>query len=134
MEKRLVEIFNKTLKAATVVLTISLLWFSFVYYPKAVNRLKSESAAGRGLIGNVQASSLGFPFENSRFRIEYVSWSNFYLVTIHAKTADQFSQYKTESQLTLKNILSVDSLCGLNVAYSTNLPFVRQANDLPGGC
>lgn len=134
MEKQLSKILDRVLKAATVFLTLSLVWFSLVFYPKVVNQYKSYQTRGGGLVGNVEASSKSLPYENGHFKIQYLEKSNVYVVTILAQTADQYTQYQDEAGLTLKNILSLDKLCGLNIVYSSSLPFAGSEKSSQGHC
>ncbi len=123
MEKQLSNILDRVLKASIVVFTLALVWFAFVYYPKVINQFKHQPTTGGGLVGNVEASSKSLPYGNGRFTIQYSSTSNVYVIMVSAQTVDQYTQYKSEADLTLKNILSMDRLCGLNITYSSNLPF-----------
>ncbi|HCS79348.1 TPA: hypothetical protein DIV55_06465 [Patescibacteria group bacterium] len=133
-EKHLSDILDKILKASIVFLTLALVWFSVVFYPKAINKFKSQPKNDGGLIENVQASSRSLPYVNSHFTIEYLSQSNVYVIMVSAQTVDQYAQYKSEAELTLKNILSMDRLCGLNVLYSSNLPFAHPEKSSQSHC
>jgi hypothetical protein len=133
MEDQLSGILDRVFKASIVLLTLALVWFGFVYYPKITDRFKTQTT-DRGIVGNVEASSRSLPYGNGRFRIQYLGKSNVYLVAISGATIEQYTQYRDEAELTLKNILSVDSLCGLNIAYSSNLPFSVPKKSPPGHC
>lgn len=135
MEKQLSNILDRVLKISIIVFTLALVWFAFVYYPKVVNQFKHQPATGGGLVGNVEASSKSLPFGNNHFRIQYLEKSNVYAVMVSAQTTDQYRQYKSEADMTLKNILSLDRLCGLNnIVYSSNLPFVGPDKSPQGNC
>lgn len=127
-------ILDRVFKAGIVLLTLALVWFSLVFYPRAVDQFKSQPRNGGGLVGNVEASSKSLPYENGHFKIRYLAKTNVYMVAITAVTADQYTQYKNEAELTLKNILSLDKLCGLNITYSSNLPFIKSNGNSRSAC
>ncbi len=111
-----------TIKIAIIILALALFWFAFVYYPQVVNKFQGHRAS---FVTNVQASSKSLPYQNNHFKIEYAPAQNAYKITILAQTLDQYDQYKTESNLVLKNILSLDKICGLNIFYESSFSFVK---------
>ena len=133
MQTDLSKLLDGVVKTATVFLTFALVWFSLVYYPKVLNQFKNQSGE-RSLVGVVSAGSLGLPYDNGNFRIEYSAKQNIYLVAIRARTPEGYGQFVSESQITLKNILSLDNLCGLNVVYMSNLPFADPDKSTQGSC
>jgi len=117
------------IKAAIIILALALFWFTFVYYPQVVNKFQAQRTS---FVTNVMASSTGLPFQNDHFKIEYIPKQNSYKIVIFAQTLDQYNQYKTESGLALKNILSLDKLCSLNISYESSFSFVKR--EAPKSC
>ncbi len=123
-EKTVTNTFDLTIKTAIIILALALFWFAFVYYPQIVNKFQARKSS---FVTNVLASSTGLPYQNSHFKIEYSPKQNAYKITVFAQTLDQYDQYKAESSLALKNILSLDKTCNLNIIYQSNFSFVRQS-------
>ena len=111
-------------RAYTVILQLSILvfgaslaWFAFVYYPKVVDRYKNVPLPSTQKFGNVSANFSGFPIETQNFRVTYEAKPNSYYVFVEGEDLVAFVDNKNRAILALKSVLSVESVCKLNIFY-----------------
>lgn len=111
------KIYNVVMQFSIVVFSLTLAWFSFIYYPKIVNQYKNVATGGRPLAGQVSANFSNFPIETSSFKIEFDKNSGNYYVFVKGTTVSGFNENKNSAELALKSALSVQTLCNLNIIY-----------------
>lgn len=128
------KIFTIFLQLAIGLFTISLVWFSFVFYPRIVDRYKGVGLPQKAGIPDAAASD-GFPIETAQFRVVYEQGSNSYYAFIQGKNIADFVDNKNSASLALKNSLSLDSVCNLNVIFvSTEQLEIPQDYKNPASC
>ncbi|OGD83370.1 hypothetical protein A3J17_03170 [Candidatus Curtissbacteria bacterium RIFCSPLOWO2_02_FULL_40_11] len=126
--------FTIVLQLSIAVFTISLVWFSFIYYPKAVDRFQNVGLPQSKII-TAAAASDGFPIETSQFRIVYESEPNTYYVFIEGEDIAEFADNKNSASIAIKSALSLASICELNIIYvSTEDLTVPQDLKNPASC
>lgn len=109
--------FTVILQLSIFAFTISLIWFSFVYYPKAVEKFATVGLPQQRIVS--KAASFGeFPIETDQYRIVYEESSNTYYAFIEGKNIAEFTDNKNGASLALKSALSIDSVCTLNVIFA----------------
>jgi TRAP-type C4-dicarboxylate transport system permease small subunit len=130
------KIYNWVLTFSILAFTWALVWFAFVYYPKVVNQYKTGQFPKKLATGQVYASSYKFPIETSAFRLVYEVRSGTYYAFIAGQNLDQYLINRDSTQLALKTALSVQSLCGVNVIYSSveNLKIPDRFKVVDSGC
>jgi|SRR5579872_3919222 len=112
------KIYKPLLEASTIVLTITLVWFAFIYYPKVINKYKTGIAGSSPkIVTNVIAKDEKFPIETSAYRLTYEQTSNTYYAFVSGDMLDTFELNRQTAKLALKTALSVDNLCNFNVIY-----------------
>ena len=114
------KVYNRVLQFTTLALTVCLVWFAFVYYPKAVNDFTSGNFPKRTLIAPAAATSKQFPIQMKEYRIVYELESNTYYVFIEGSNLDVYLVNRNGAKLALKNALSFSDLCGLNIIYASS--------------
>jgi len=113
------KIFRTLTQLSVLVFTVALVYFAFVYYPKVLDKYKNQGVPGaKPVVAPVSAGEKKFPVETKNFRIEYSEDSDTYYVFVTGDKLDQFLINRNSAALTLKNTLSVDSLCSYKVIYS----------------
>lgn len=110
------KIFTVFLQLAIGLFTICLVWFSFVFYPRIVDRYKGVGLPQKNGIPDASASD-GFPIETAEYRVVYEQGSNTYYAFIQGKNIADFVDNKNRASLALKNSLSLESVCNLNVIF-----------------
>ena len=113
------KIYNSVLQLSILVFTSFLVYFAFVYYPRAMNTYRNASLAQKPFIPPAQAISSRFPIETVNYRIVYESASETYYVFIQGDVLNEFVSNKNAADLAIKSALSEDSLCGLNIIYNS---------------
>ncbi len=114
------KIYNSVLQLSILVFTAALVYFSFVYYPGIINQYKSgKIPVSKGVIAPVVAKAEKFPIETAAFRIVREEAANVYFVYVNGETLDKFVINKSGADLTLKSVLSMESICNLDVRYSS---------------
>ncbi len=127
--------FKVLTQVSVLVFTVALVYFAFVYYPKVIDKYKNQGVPGaKPVVATVAAGDKKFPLENKNFRIEYSEDSDTYYVFINGDKLDQYLLNRNSAVLSLKNTLSVDSLCNYKVIYSSskNLAVPEQYRPDPG--
>lgn len=119
MEEKASKFSHGIIQFLIVVFTISLVWFSFVYYPKALKKAGTAVLQKRPVVSTVSAISGAFPIESVWYKIDYAKESNTYYVFVRGSNLAEFVQNKNSARLALKSALGVDSLCGFQVVYSS---------------
>ena len=109
--------FTVILQLSIFFFTVSLAWFSFVYYPKAVDKFATVGLPQQRVVS--KAANFGeFPIETDQYRIVYEESSNTYYAFIEGKNIAEFADNKNGASLALKSALSLDSVCTLNVIFA----------------
>lgn len=109
--------YNVVLQASIVVFTGALVWFSFVYYPKIVDKYKNIPLPASKSLVKVSANYSGFPIETEAFRITYEAEPNSYYIFVEGNNLVEYVEYKNSAVLALKTALSVESICTFNMIY-----------------
>ena len=94
-----------------------LVWFAFVYYPKVIDKYKNVPLPTSQSSGKVLANFSGFPIETVQFRITYEAKPNSYYVFVEGDSLPTFVDNKNRAILALKSVLSVESVCKVNIFY-----------------
>lgn len=118
-----VRLYNSILQGSILIFTSILVYFSFVYYPQAVNFYKSVNVASKPLISPVVAQSNQFPIETNNYKITFEEASETYYVFVEGDNLDTFSINKQGAELALKNAISENSLCNTNIIYASSSNF-----------
>ena len=128
------KIFTVVLQASIAIFTVSLAWFSFIYYPKVVDRFKGVGLPQKTVV--TQAANFGqFPIETGQFRIIYEESSKTYYAFIEGENLAEFADNKNRATLALKSALSLESVCTLNVIYASTAKLeVPQDLKNPASC
>ena len=128
------KIYTWVLEISVVVMTLALVWFAFVYYPKVTSEYKTGAVLPKKtLYKPVYAQSTKFPIETSAYRIVYEQKSQTYYVIVAGQKLDEYVFNRDNAKLALKSALSLENLCNLNVIYtsSTGLEIPKEFQD-PG--
>jgi|SRR3989338_1061046 len=115
-----IKVYHSVLSLSTLVLTVALLWFAFIYYPKVINDYTTGNFPKKTRIAPVSAATKQFPIEAKEYRIVYETGSNTYYVFVAGTNLDAYLTNRNGAKLALKNALSLESLCTLNVVYSSS--------------
>ena len=119
-----IKIYNGVLQLAILFFTVALVYFSFVYYPRVISQYKSgRIPQGQPIIAPVVAKADKFPIETSGYRIVHEGISDTYFVYVNGESLDKFVINKNGADLTLKSVLSLVSICDLNVTYTPTAKF-----------
>ena len=114
------KIYSGVLQFSILAFTLALVYFAFVYYPKVVANYKAGKVPpAKPVIAPVAAVSGKFPIETKNFRIVYEEGADTYYVFVAGERLDQFLLNRNSASLTLKSVLSAESLCNYNVIYSS---------------
>lgn len=112
------KLFTIFIQLSIAVFTLVLIWFSFIYYPSIVKQYE-----GIGLPQNQIVSSAinygDFPIETVEFRLVYEAGSNTYYAFVEGNNVAEFAENKNRATLALKSALSLESVCDLNVIYTS---------------
>ncbi len=119
MNKSAPKIYSTIMQFSIVAFSLTLAWFSFIYYPKIVNQYKNVSTASKPA-GQVSANFSNFPIQTDTYRIEFDKNSGNYYVFVKGATINQYVENKNRAGLALKSTLSVQSLCKLNIVYASS--------------
>ncbi|OGD86587.1 hypothetical protein A2164_03470 [Candidatus Curtissbacteria bacterium RBG_13_35_7] len=118
--------FSHGHKITTVILqisiasfTICLVWFAFIYYPQIVKKFQKVGLPQTKVILNIEATSGSFPIETALYTIKYEKDSNTYYAFINGANSAEFVDNKNSATLALKSLLSVESICNLNVIFAS---------------
>src|SRR3989344_3549828 len=111
------KMFPIFLQISIFAFTISLVWFSFVYYPKIIDKF-SKVGIPQPRIPSKAVNFGEFPVETDQFRIVYEQKSDTYYAFIEGDNINEFKENKNASNLALKNALSIESVCSLKVIYA----------------
>ena len=112
------KVYNGVLQFSTLVLTICLVWFAFIYYPKVVKDYTTGNFPKKSTIAPVSATTKQFPIETSAYRIVYETGSNTYYVFVGGGDLDSYLTNRNGARLAIKSALSLDNLCTLNIIYA----------------
>lgn len=100
------------------IFTLALIWFAFVYYPRAVKQYEQVGLPSNKIISSASTFS-GFPIETEQFRIVYEISSNTYYAFIEGDNIADFADNRNRANLALKSALSLETICDLNLIYSS---------------
>lgn len=105
------------MQLSTVVLTIALFWFAFVFYPKTLKDVeKGKYSYKPAEVKPVGATSYTFPIKTSAYRIEIGSSGDYY-VFINGRDLYEYGNNRSSARLALKTALSLEDTCTVNVIY-----------------
>ncbi len=111
--------FTVILQLSIAAFTASLVWFSFIYYPKVVDRFAKVGLPQSRVVS--KAAEFGqFPIQTDQYRIVYEQSSNTYYAFIEGNNTPNFVDNKNGATLALKSALSLDSICSLNVIFASS--------------
>jgi len=126
--------FTVFIQLSIAMFTVSLVWFSFVYYPKVVDRFQNVGLP-QGKVITVASASNGFPIETSQYRVVYERDANTYYAFIEGLNIADYADNKNSATLEIKSALSLTSICELNIIYvSTSELKVPQDLRSPVSC
>ena len=112
------KLYKPLLQSSTVILTVTLLWFAFIYYPKVINKYKTGvQSNGPKIVTEVVAKDQKFPISTKAYRLTYEEKSQTYYVYVQGSMMDTFELSRQSAKLALKTALSVENLCNVNVIY-----------------
>lgn len=116
--ERVNKYYFRVLQVAVVVLTATLFWFSFVYYPKIVADVRlGKVFVVPKVVHPVTASSYNLPITTSAYRIEYQESASTYYVFVEGADLFQYTTNRDSAILALKSATSMTDLCSLSVIY-----------------
>ena len=118
MNEGYLKVFNGYLQFLIVFFTLSLVWFAFSFYPKEIKKLQPSGISTQSIVNQVAAGGNKFPIETEAFRVVYEQKSNIYYVFVQGQTVSQYKENKIAAQLSLKNALSAETLCGYEIIWS----------------
>ena len=113
------KIYNSVLQLSILVFTSALVYFAFVYYPKAINSYKNAALPQKAFVPSAVAQFNKFPIETAGFRIIWEKSSDTYYIFVKGATLNEYVDNKNRADLAMKNALSETSLCSLNIIYSS---------------
>ena len=119
MEETTSRIYKGILQFSILVFTVALAWFAFIYYPRIINEYRAGRIPAKQLVTTVSAKANKFPIETENYRLVFEDKSGTYYAFINGKTLEEYLNNKNGASLTLKSILSLDSLCGLNIIFAS---------------
>lgn len=119
MSESFIKAYNSFLQLSILLFTSALVYFAFVYYPRAISTYKTASLPQKPLVAPVAAESNKFPIETDQYRIVFEAGSETYYVFINGNGLEEFVLNKNGADLAIKNALSETSLCGLTIIYSS---------------
>src|SRR3989344_9000423 len=119
MEETTSRIYKGILQFSILVFTVALAWFAFIYYPKITSEYRAGRIPAKQLVTTVSAKGNKFPIEAENYRLVFEDKSGTYYAFINGKTLEEYLNNKNGASLTLKSILSLDSLCGLNIIFAS---------------
>lgn len=107
------------LQGLILVFSVSLIYFTFVYYPRVAGQIRLTVPFSNLFVDKVVAGGESFPVETTSYKITYERGSSLYYVFVQGSTLSQYVENKLAAQLALKNTLQADTLCDLNIIYSS---------------
>ena len=113
------KVYSSVLQFSTLFLTICLIWFAFIYYPKIVSDYTIGNFSKQTRIAPVSASTKQFPIQMNEFRIVYETGSDTYYVFVTGSNLDTYLTNRNGARLALKSALSMSNLCGISVIYAS---------------
>jgi len=128
------KVYNGVLQFSILFFTLALVYFAFVYYPRVINEFKRGNVpASQPVFTPVIATAEDFPIQTNNYRMVYESGSDTYYVHVAGSTLDKYMLNVNSAQLTLKNILVAESLCGYNIVVvsAENIEVPEQYRGLP---
>lgn len=111
------KVINPLMQFSIVALTGALVWFSFVYYPRVLGTYQAGNFVKKTIVPPAAATGTSFPVETSAYSLDYEAGSQTYYAVIAGETLDAYALNRDAARLSLKNILSLDSLCSLKIIY-----------------
>jgi len=111
--------YNSFLQVTILVFTSALVYFAFIYYPKAISTYKNAVLPQKAFVPAAVAQNSSFPIETDTYRVVYEEGSDTYYVFVHGAGLETYVTNKNGADLAIKNGLSVESLCGYNIIYSS---------------
>lgn len=120
MESTTMRAYNAILHFSVFAFTFAFVWFVFVYYPNIIREFKSGHIPQAHIVPAAVASNITkFPVEMQGYKIEHDYKSPNYYVIIAGGNLVQYVNNKIAAELTLKNVLSADSLCRTNIIFAS---------------
>lgn len=111
------KVINPLMQFSIVALTGALVWFSFVYYPRVLGSYQTGNFIKKTIVPPAAATGTSFPVETEAYRLDYEAGSQTYYATVTGETLDAYTVNRDAARLSLKSILSLDSLCTLKIIY-----------------
>ncbi len=94
-----------------------LVYFTLIYYPNSLNKASLSVTFKPFFKDKVVVNTANFPLVTDSYKITYASDSNLYYVFVEGSTLPVYIDNKLAAQLSLKNTLSLESLCSLKIIY-----------------
>ncbi len=91
-----------------------------MYYPSALSKASLGIAFEPFTKDKVIVNTGDFPVVTDGYKITYASDSDLYYVFLDGSTLPEYIENKVAAQLSLKNILSLETLCNLKVIYASS--------------
>lgn len=115
------KVYNAILHFSIFAFTFVFAWFVFVYYPTIVREFKSGKIPQARLVPTAVASDVTrFPIQLAGYyTIEHDVKSPNYYAFIGGSNLAEYVNNKIAAELSLKNALSEDSLCRVNIIFSS---------------
>jgi len=128
------KLFTIVIQLSIGIFTLALMWFAFIYYPGITEKYEGVGLPASTIISSATTFS-SFPIETSQFRVTYEIGSNTYYAFIEGDNIADFGDNKNRSTLAIKSVLSLESVCDLNVIYSSTAKLnVPQELKNPASC
>lgn len=110
--------FTIAVQLTIAAFTVSLIWFSFIFYPNVVDNFKGVGLPQTQVI--TSAAAFGeFPIETEQYRVTYEERSNTYYVFVEGDNLAVFGDNKNRATLAIKSALSLQNVCVLNIIYAS---------------
>lgn len=112
------QIITKVMMGATVILSLTLFWFAFVYYPRTIRNIETgKISITPKIFKPVTATSYVFPIETEAYKIEKSSEDGNYYVIVKGGNLAEYEVNRNNARLALKTALSLETTCSINVVY-----------------
>lgn len=112
------QIIIRVMQTVTIVLSITLFWFAFVYYPKTIRNIETgKISIAPKIIKPVTATSYVIPIETAAYKIEKSREDDNYYVIVKGDDLAKYEVNRNNARLALKTALSLETTCSINVVY-----------------
>lgn len=106
------------MQGATILLSLVLFWFAFIYYPKIIRNIETgKISISQHILKPVTATSYVFPIETTGYKIEKGQENYNYYIVVKGSNLIEYEVNRNNARLALKTALSLENTCSINVVY-----------------